>query len=68
MHPHLGLHAHPTCVDQIVALHECHAKNPVRKFLGACNESRRVLDECLGEEFEAQRLENWRKRNEKRRE
>ena len=65
MHPHLGLHAHPMCKNQILALQDCHKSNPVRRFMGACNEARRVLDVCLGEEFEAQRLENLAKRNER---
>ncbi len=61
MHPHLGLHAHPMCVEQIKALQACHAANPWRKFLGVCNEPRRLMDVCLGEEFEEQRLANRKK-------
>ncbi len=62
MHPHLALHAHPTCAEQIMALRACHETNPWRKFLGVCNETRHVLDACLGEEFEVQRLANKTKR------
>jgi COX assembly protein 2 len=58
MHPHLGLHAHPKCTTQIEALHACHADYPVRKFMGVCNETRRLLDVCLGEEFEENRRKN----------
>lgn len=57
-HPHLALHAHPTCQSQIRALHACHERHPLRKFVGVCNATRRELDACLGEEFEAQRLAN----------
>ena len=62
MHPHLALHAHPMCQAQILALQSCHSDHPVRKFLGHCNEARRVLDKCLGEEFEVLRSENMAKR------
>jgi COX assembly protein 2 len=62
MHPHLGLHNHPLCQAQILALAKCHSDHPWRKFLGTCNEARRVLDVCLGEEFEETRRENLVKR------
>lgn len=50
MHPSLALHLHPLCKDAILALEKCHKENQYAKFWGACNEVRRELDKCLGEE------------------
>lgn len=53
MHPPLGAHLHPMCVDAIAALHACHQGHPFLKFAGACNGVRASLDKCLQEEFDA---------------
>lgn len=66
MHPHLGLHAHPRCQKQILALQDCHRTHSVLKFLGKCNEVRRQLDACLYEEYVEARTANMNKRNEER--
>ena len=66
MHPNLALHAHPMCKDQIRALEDCHKSHPYMKFLGKCNQVRRQLDVCLGEEFEVVRGNNMAQRNAKR--
>ncbi|PRP89415.1 hypothetical protein PROFUN_01278 [Planoprotostelium fungivorum] len=52
MHPPLDLHLHDRCKKEIMALHTCHAENPYKKFIGECNDVRRVLDKCLQLEFD----------------
>jgi hypothetical protein len=49
MHPPLAYHLHPKCVDVIKALEECH-KSSWARLSGGCNEQRRAVDRCLGEE------------------
>jgi len=58
MHPHLAHEQHPDCVKQIDNLVNCHKDRPYAKFWGACNEHARLLDVCLGEEYEKKRRAN----------
>lgn len=51
MHPTLSDHLHPGCESVIRILSECHADNPFRKFLGACNGAKAALDRCLADEY-----------------
>jgi COX assembly mitochondrial protein 2 len=51
MHPTLSDHLHPGCEETIRALSSCHADNPLRKFIGACNGAKAALDRCLADEY-----------------
>lgn len=62
MHPNLATHLHSEeCRDIIALLHSCHAKNPYRKYFGACNDLKRALNRCLHKEYEARRAESYQK-------
>jgi len=58
MHPYLAHELHPDCVKQIDDLMNCHKDRPYAKFWGACNDYKRLLDVCLGEEYERKRKAN----------
>ena len=58
MHPPLYKSKHPHCVIQIEELEQCHADNPVAKFVGVCNEKKYALDRCFREQKELRRLKN----------
>ena len=58
MHPPLHAAAHPHCAGPIEALKHCHATNPWRKFLGACNAKKHTLDACFRQEKELKRAVN----------
>ncbi|SAM07912.1 hypothetical protein [Absidia glauca] len=66
MHPQLIIHKHEGCEGVIEALDQCHKANSFNKFLGFCNDAKREVDQCLKEEFLAQRAENRGKNAEKR--
>lgn len=51
MHPTLSEHLHPGCVEAIQALEDCHQANPLKKFIGSCNDFKTALDQCLRDEF-----------------
>lgn len=50
MHPPLVAHRHPECAELIRALEGCHARRPLAKFLGACNDQKIALDKCFRSE------------------
>ena len=68
MHPNLADHLHSEeCRKVIEQLRKCHAEHPYRKFLGACNDFKRALNDCLYKEYkESQKanLEQARKKKE----
>ncbi|KAI9322433.1 hypothetical protein BX666DRAFT_1894714 [Dichotomocladium elegans] len=66
MHPPLAQHKHQGCLEAIEALEECHRAGFLNKFSGACNAKKQALDQCLKEEFLADRAENKHKSYEKR--
>ncbi|ORZ02759.1 hypothetical protein BCR43DRAFT_482112 [Syncephalastrum racemosum] len=66
MHPPLTEHQHPGCFDVILALEQCHEAGLLNKFTGACNDKKKAVDQCLKEEFLAQRAVNKVKSKEKR--
>ena len=48
MHPQLTLENNPLCVEQILALKQCHEDNGyLSRMLGECNEQKRLLDACF---------------------
>lgn len=51
MHPTLSEHHFAGCEEAIRALSDCHASNPLRKFIGACNDAKAFLDRCLADEY-----------------
>ncbi|XP_076055864.1 protein Abitram-like isoform X3 [Oratosquilla oratoria] len=64
MHPDLSKHLHSEeCNRLIERLNVCHEENKFRKFLGACNDIDRELNQCLKQEVnfdvgEVNRLNN----------
>jgi COX assembly mitochondrial protein 2 len=67
MHPPLH-RPHPDCQEFVKALERCHAEYKFGKFLGACNDAKRAMDQCFREEKIRKRtknLENARARREK---
>ena len=59
MHPSLAPHLHgEECREVIEKLHRCHAENPYRKFLGACNDLKTALDRCLQKEYHVRQKRN----------
>ena len=50
MHPPLAEHKHEGCLKAIQALDECHNAGLMNRFTGACNDTKKQLDECLKEE------------------
>ncbi|KAG2218096.1 hypothetical protein INT45_000019 [Circinella minor] len=58
MHPPLAEHKHEGCLKAIQALDECHNAGLMNRFTGACNDTKKQLDECLKEEFLILRAEN----------
>jgi COX assembly mitochondrial protein 2 len=61
MHPPLSEHLHPTCEAAIRGLQECHVCHPLRKFIGACNDKKNILDACLADEYLVRRELNAQK-------
>ena len=57
MHPPLH-REHPLCEHVVVALEKCHKDNPWKKFVGACDGAKRLLDECFREEKHVARKKN----------
>ena len=49
MHPPLD-RPHPDCEDMIAELKQCHATSGLYKFLGACNDIKIHVDQCLRRE------------------
>ncbi|PRW44355.1 G8 domain-containing [Chlorella sorokiniana] len=49
-HPPLEIHQHPSCKEQILALHKCHDDNPFAKYWGVCNETLAELRACFKNE------------------
>ena len=44
----MTLHNNPQCVEQILAFKQCHEDaGYFGRFLGQCNEQKRVLDACF---------------------
>ncbi|KAI9468100.1 MAG: cytochrome c oxidase biogenesis protein Cmc1-like protein [Benjaminiella poitrasii] len=66
MHPPLEAHKNEGCDGVIEALEECHRAGSFNRFLGTCNDAKRAVDECLKQEFLAQREANKGKSKEKR--
>ena len=68
MHPNLADHLHnEECRKVIEQLRKCHAEYPYRKFLGACNDFKRALNDCLHKEYKERQkanLEQARKKKE----
>ena len=67
MHPPLH-RPHPDCVAFVKALEKCHAEHKFGKFLGACNDAKRAMDQCFRNEKirkRTQNLEKARKRKER---
>ncbi|KAI8379254.1 uncharacterized protein BYT42DRAFT_613584 [Radiomyces spectabilis] len=58
MHPPLASHKHEGCEKVIEALDACHRANSFNKFIGACNDAKKAVDDCLKEEFLIHRAEN----------
>ncbi|BFZ19570.1 hypothetical protein BsWGS_22609 [Bradybaena similaris] len=59
MHPDLSPHLHSEeCNALIAALQKCHADNPYKKFIGACNEAERAMSRCIKREREMKRDAN----------
>jgi len=65
MHPIAGLDPEqvPMCRSQISALEHCHISQSFwrKAFMGACNETRLELDQCLREEKQIRRKANLEK-------
>lgn len=60
MHPSLAPHLHgEECREVIAKLHKCHAEEPYRKFLGACNDLKIALDRCLKKEYHVRQKANY---------
>ena len=60
MHPPLDAHLHSlNCRAVIEELLKCHKDNPLRKYLGVCNQLKRDLNKCLQEEYLERRQRNW---------
>lgn len=60
MHPNLATHLHgEECREIIAQLYNCHAENPYRKFIGACNDFKRALNRCLQKEYEVKQKESF---------
>ncbi|CAG8433995.1 495_t:CDS:2 [Scutellospora calospora] len=66
MHPNLAYHEHPSCVDVILRLEECHRSSIFKKFFGGCNSIKRELNECLTAEYQVKRLKNAEEAKERR--
>lgn len=49
-HPPLEIHQHPSCKEQILALHKCHDDNPWAKYWGVCNDTLAELRACFKNE------------------
>ncbi|KAF0469550.1 UPF0287-domain-containing protein [Gigaspora margarita] len=58
MHPNLAHHEHPSCLDVILRLEECHRSGFFRKYFGGCNGIKRELNECLTAEYQIKRRKN----------
>ncbi|CAG8575749.1 5868_t:CDS:2 [Cetraspora pellucida] len=58
MHPNLAYHEHPSCVDIIRRLEECHQSGFFKKYFGGCNGIKLELNECLTAEYQIKRLKN----------
>ena len=63
MHPPLD-RPHPDCQDFVEALNKCHKENEWKKFMGACNEPKALMDICFREEKERKRHANMLKARE----
>jgi Cytochrome c oxidase biogenesis protein Cmc1 like len=61
MHPPLSEHLHAGCEKAIRGLKDCHAAHPLRKFVGACNFRKTILDACLADEYLVRRELNSQK-------
>lgn len=57
MHPPL-FRPHPKCAEVVDLLVKCHEENVLSKFLGACNDQKRAMDQCFKAEKEEKRREN----------
>lgn len=60
MHPNLAAHLHgEECKEIIAQLHKCHSEHPYRKFVGACNDFKRALNNCLQKEYEIKQKKSY---------
>ncbi|KAI8975543.1 hypothetical protein BDF20DRAFT_879265 [Mycotypha africana] len=66
MHPPLEAHKNEGCEEVIEALERCHRAGTFNKFIGVCNDAKRAVDNCLKQEFLAQRDQQKGKAKEKR--
>ncbi|PLN77929.1 UPF0287-domain-containing protein [Aspergillus taichungensis] len=58
MHSHLHTPYNANCEAIMTALDECHAKGFLHKALGSCNDIKRDVNKCLGEERYARAKRN----------
>ncbi len=59
MHSDLSLHLHSEeCREVIKKLLKCRADNPVRKFVGVCNQFDLAVDRCLKKERKERRVQS----------
>ncbi|KAK4702593.1 hypothetical protein P7C70_g3632, partial [Phenoliferia sp. Uapishka_3] len=48
MHPQLNSeHQHEGCAELMGILKDCHAENPLMRYLGVCNDKKLVLNKCF---------------------
>ncbi|KAI1925888.1 hypothetical protein LOZ58_006753 [Ophidiomyces ophidiicola] len=50
MHSHLHTKDNINCEDIMTALDECHARGFLYKAVGGCNDIKREVNRCLGQE------------------
>ncbi|KZZ91992.1 Cytochrome c oxidase biogenesis protein Cmc1-like protein [Ascosphaera apis ARSEF 7405] len=53
MHSHLHTPQNINCEEIMTALDECHAKGFLYKAVGGCNDVKREVNRCLGQERRA---------------
>ncbi|KAI9931519.1 hypothetical protein AWENTII_001858 [Aspergillus wentii] len=58
MHSHLHTPQNVNCEEIMTALDECHARGFLYKALGNCNEVKREVNRCLGQERYARAKRN----------
>ncbi|KAI9164330.1 Respiratory chain complex assembly or maintenance protein [Blastocladiella emersonii ATCC 22665] len=58
MHPTLENPHLVTCQQIIHALNECHVNSGWKKYLGACNDLKHKLNDCLTEDYVQRRAVN----------
>jgi hypothetical protein len=48
---------HPMCVEVIKTLELCHKQNTATRYLGACNQAKRLVNDCLALEKRQKQLQ-----------